>query len=87
MILTAAAALLATGLSACGRRGAPELPPETTALGETLKKQDAAQAKPGRNGARPAPGVDDSAKQPPAIPGTLGHRPPDQYPFPLDPLL
>lgn len=80
-----AAALLAASLSGCGRKGPLELPPETQARGAALKAQEEAQARP--NKAPPAPGADAPARQEPAIPGTIGHRPPEQYPFPLDPLL
>ncbi|MFO1126311.1 MAG: lipoprotein [Methylocystis sp.] len=78
-----ALALFAASLGACGRRGPLELPPETQARGAILRAQtEAAQAKAAAHGAPPPA----SAPQPP-IPGTIGNRPPEQYPFPLDPLL
>jgi len=80
-----AVAVLAIGLSGCGRRGPLELPPETQARGEALKKQQAQSASSDRT--RPLPGAEEPAQPAPAIPGTIGNRPPDQYPFPLDPLL
>lgn len=77
-----ALALVATSLGACGRRGPLELPPETQARGAYLRAQtEAAQAKAARGAPPP-----ENAPAPP-IPGTVGNRPPDQYPFPLDPLL
>ncbi len=87
-LLLAAAA--AAGLSACGRRGPLELPPDVQARGAALRaEQEAAQAKavpasgPGVKGAS-APAA---PPPPPPIPGTTGARPPADYPFPLDPLL
>ncbi|WP_292533700.1 lipoprotein [Methylocystis sp.] len=78
-----ALALIAASLGACGRRGPLELPPETQARGAILRAQaEAAQAKAARPGAPPPASV-----PAPPIPGTVGNRPPDQYPFPLDPLL
>jgi predicted small lipoprotein YifL len=74
------AALAASGLASCGRRGPLELPPEVQARGEALKAEQA------KNAPKPAPGQAQPAPPPP-IPGTVGNRPPDQYPFPLDPLL
>lgn len=84
LLALSALALLSLALAGCGRRGPLELPPETQARGEALKAQEAARP---RSGPRPAPGAEDGRGPPPAIPGTIGHRPPDQYPFLLDPLL
>ena len=78
-----AAALIAAGLSGCGRRGPLELPPETQARG-ALRAE--ARRESGPHGAQAAAG-DASRVPPPPIPGTIGNRPPAQYPFPLDPLL
>jgi predicted small lipoprotein YifL len=88
LLLLFAAALLAFGVAGCGRRGPLELPPETQARGEALKAE-AAAARTRNAGAapRPAPGAAEPAAPPPPIPGTIGNRPPDQYPFILDPLL
>ncbi|WP_424360407.1 LPS translocon maturation chaperone LptM [Methylocystis parvus] len=81
-------ALAAASLSACGRRGPLELPPEIQARGEALKaEQAAAQAKAARNAPKLAPGQAAPEAPEPPIPGTIGNRPPAQYPFPLDPLL
>lgn len=80
--------LAVASLSACGRRGPLELPPEVQARGEALKAAQAAeQAKAGKAGAKAAPGQAPAAPPAPPVPGTIGHRPPDQYPFILDPLL
>lgn len=85
LLLLLAGAVAALGLSACGRRGPLELPPEVQAQGAALKaEQDAARA---RNAPKPAPGAAEPAAPPVRIPGTMGNRPPDQYPFPLDPML
>ncbi|MGJ0511765.1 LPS translocon maturation chaperone LptM [Methylocystis sp.] len=78
-----ALALVAASLGACGRRGPVELPPETQARGAILR----AEARAARAAPRPAPGAPETSLPPPPIPGTIGNRPPAQYPFPLDPLL
>jgi predicted small lipoprotein YifL len=81
-------ALAAASLSACGRRGPLELPPEVQARGDALKaEQAAAQSKAARNGPKLAPGQAAPPSTEPPIPGTIGNRPPEHYPFPLDPLL
>lgn len=80
------AALLAAGLSGCGRRGPLELPPDVQARGQYLESVEAAKPKTpvkGKTGAEAPP----ARPPPPAIPGTIGNRPPENYPFPLDPLL
>jgi predicted small lipoprotein YifL len=88
LVFLASLALVAASLAGCGRRGPLELPPETQARGQFLKTQEEARAASARSAAKPRPGMDDAGpKQPEAIPGTIGHRPPEQYPFPLDPLL
>ena len=88
LIFLLAAALIAAGLSGCGRRGPLELPPETQARGEALKaEQDAARAKAARTSPKAAPGEAEPRSAPVRIPGTIGNRPPEQYPFLLDPLL
>jgi predicted small lipoprotein YifL len=84
-LLLLLAALAAAGLSACGRRGPLELPPEIQAQGAALKAQQAAAL--AKNAPKPAPGQAAPESPPPPIPGTIGNRPPEQYPFPLDPLL
>jgi predicted small lipoprotein YifL len=88
LLLLCAAVAAAAGLSACGRRGNLELPPEVQARGDALKaERDAAAAKTARTAAKPAPGEEAPEQRAPAIPGTIGNRPPAQYPFVLDPLL
>jgi len=85
LLLLGAGSVAAFGLSACGRRGPLELPPEVQARGAALKaEQDTARAK---NATKPVPGAADPEAAPVRIPGTMGNRPPDQYPFPLDPML
>jgi len=84
-----ATAIFALGLSGCGRRGPLELPPETQARGAALKAQQEAesQKRQATRGERSNPTADEPPPPTPGIPGTIGNRPPDQYPFPLDPLL
>jgi predicted small lipoprotein YifL len=87
-LLILLAALSAAALAGCGRRGPLELPPETQARGQMLKAQDEAARAGARRGEKPpAPGAAEENRPPPPIPGTIGNRPPEQYPFPLDPLL
>lgn len=88
----AAATLLALALSGCGRKGPLELPPDVQARGDFVKAQQEADAK--KRGVKPAPPPTSALapgvlgpKEPQNIPGTIGNRPPSQYPFPLDPLL
>ncbi|PPD46636.1 MAG: hypothetical protein CTY15_01095 [Methylocystis sp.] len=84
----AAAALFAFGLSGCGRRGPLELPPDVQARGAAIKAQQETQAKTvARNAPKAAPGEAEPEAAPTRIPGTIGNRPPEQYPFVLDPLL
>lgn len=81
--LAFAALLLAVGLAGCGRRGPLELPPDVQQRGAALRAQEQAAApRP-----RAAPGADDPDQPKTPIPGTPGNRPPEQYPFVLDPLL
>lgn len=85
LFLLFAGAVAALGLSACGRRGPLELPQEVQDRGAALKaEQDAARA---RGAKKPAPGAAEPEGPPVRIPGTMGNRPPDQYPFVLDPML
>lgn len=89
LLLLVAGAVAASGLAGCGRRGPLELPPEVQARGAALKaEQEAARTTAARSGPRPEAGAaEPAALPPPRIPGTIGNRPPEQYPFPLDPLL
>ncbi|MCX7898534.1 MAG: lipoprotein [Methylocystis sp.] len=78
-----AALIGAASLAGCGRKGPLELPAETQARGAALRAQE--EARPPTS--RLAPGAAEPDRPAPPIPGTIGHRPPDQYPFLLDPLL
>lgn len=86
LFLIIAAALAASALAGCGRRGPLELPPEAQAQGAALKaQQDAELAKTAK---KLPPGAPVPPPPPPPIPsGVTGNRPPAEYPFPLDPLL
>jgi predicted small lipoprotein YifL len=88
LLLLLAGAVAALGLSACGRRGPLELPPDVQARGAALQaEQEATRATNARSAPKPAPGAAEPTPPPVRIPGTIGNRPPAQYPFPLDPLL
>lgn len=88
LALVASTLLLAASLSACGRRGPLELPPDVQARGAALRAEDEARAAHASHGARPKLSEEGAGdKKPQAIPGTVGHRPPQDYPFSLDPLL
>ena len=104
LLLACLALLFASGLAGCGRKGPLELPPETQAYGEALKKQklesqgangggqtsSTTPAQTGSSQTEAAQKFDpNSEKQPKKsdIPGTSGNRPPQEYPFPLDPIL
>lgn len=88
ILLALLAALFAAALSGCGRRGPLELPPETQTRGQAMKAQEeAVRAKAARGAKPPAPSAEEANRRPPPIPGTVGNRPPEQYPFLLDPLL
>ncbi len=80
LLIVASAALLL--LSGCGRRGPLELPPEAQERGKALQERDAAQPK-----RKPRLGEAEETPEKLPVPGTSGHRPPQQYPFFLDPLL
>jgi predicted small lipoprotein YifL len=95
LALVAALTLLAASLEGCGRRGPLELPPDVQARGAYLRAEEEAKAnsqppaktmrktKAGEEAAPPPP----ANPPPPPIPGTIGNRSPEQYPFLLDPLL
>jgi len=95
LALAATLALLAAGLSGCGRRGPLELPPDVQARGAYLRaeEEEKANSRPPAKSSRKAKAGEEAAPPPPAnpppppIPGTIGARPPEQYPFFLDPLL
>ncbi len=78
----ASIALLAASLSACGRRGPLELPPEVQARGQQLQAEAQTHRPP-----VVGPLGEPINAPPPPIPGTIGNRPPAEYPFLLDPLL
>ncbi|MBI1867983.1 MAG: hypothetical protein HYS06_06785 [Methylocystis sp.] len=87
LILATLIALALASLSGCGRRGPVELPPEVAARAPPAPIEETSE-----NPCRPpvkriGPGAARGDKSKAPIPGTIGHRPPDQYPFPLDPLL
>jgi predicted small lipoprotein YifL len=85
LAIAASLLLLAGSVGGCGRRGPLELPPETQARGDALRAEQRASAQKEKQGAVEAPGA--PQEQPVRIPGTVGNRPPSQYPFPLDPIL
>lgn len=82
-VLLLSMTLALAALSGCGRRGPLELPPEVTARPKQVVVEKTTIV--------PPPGskepVKEDVKAQEYIPGTVDHRPPDQYPFPLDPLL
>ncbi len=84
------AGALASALSACGRKGPLELPPEYQVLERESKERRATQEREqAAKGLQPAfdPNSPGEPTKPSGIPGTSGNRPPAQYPFPLDPIL
>ncbi len=89
ILLATLTLLIASGLAGCGRRGPLELPPETQAYGEALKKQrqEAAQESGKPDPAPPFTPNSDQPSRKSDIPGTSGNRPTQTYPFPLDPIL
>jgi predicted small lipoprotein YifL len=74
--------ILALALSGCGRRGALDYPPEVAARPKAVVVQKTTLTPVG--GKTP---VAEDVKAVEYIPGTPGYRPPEQYPFILDPLL
>ncbi len=88
LLLACLALLFASGLAGCGRKGPLELPPETQAYGEALKKQrQEAQASGKTDATQPFQPNSEQPSRKSDIPGTSGNRPPQEYPFPLDPIL
>jgi predicted small lipoprotein YifL len=75
-------ALALAGLSGCGRRGPLDLPPEVAALPKETVVQTTTVTPEGSK--KP---VAQDVKAVEYIPGTMGFRPPERYPFILDPLL
>ncbi len=74
--------VLALVLSGCGRRGPLDLPPEVAARPKAVVVQKTTLTPVDGN----APIAAD-VKAVEYVPGAPGYRPPDQYPFILDPLL
>jgi predicted small lipoprotein YifL len=70
------------GLSGCGRRGALDLPPEVAARPKEVVVQKTTVTPEGSK----TPVAED-VKAVEYTPGTAGFRPPERYPFILDPLL
>ena len=88
----ALAPLLAGALAGCGRKGPLELPPDVQAARDARRaEQDAAAAEKAKtaNGGKNQKLSDENAA--PAkkekVEGDIGRRPPQVYPFFLDPLL
>jgi predicted small lipoprotein YifL len=82
-IAAVALAFMVAGLSACGRRGPLELPPDAQARGfQAQAEAESRHPRPVNALGEPAQGL-----PPPPIPGTVGNRPPAEYPFFFDPLL
>ncbi len=80
--------LSSSGLLGCGRRGPTESPLETQAYEKALKAKEAEEQKAlASQGKKTKPKNIDASSQPGGIPGTTGNRPPEQFPFPLDPIL
>lgn len=82
-VLLLSLTLALAALSGCGRRGPLELPPDVAARPRQVVVEKTTVV--------PPPGskqpVQEDVKAQEYIPGTVDHRPPDQYPFLLDPLL
>ncbi|MBY6241735.1 lipoprotein [Methylosinus sp. Sm6] len=74
--------LALAGLSGCGRRGPLDLPPEVTAQPREAVVQKTTVTPEGSK--KP---VAEEVRAVEYIPGTTGFRPPERYPFILDPLL
>ncbi|QGM47605.1 LPS translocon maturation chaperone LptM [Methylocystis heyeri] len=84
---SAAATLLAVALGGCGRKGPLELPPDVQAAREASRAEQEAAAPKAPAGQKPK--LSEEGAKPTAGPmeGDVGHRPPEAYPFFLDPLL
>jgi predicted small lipoprotein YifL len=87
----AIAPLLAGALAGCGRMGPLELPPDVEAARkEKLAQQqadDAAKAKAASGGQKQKLSEQGAAPKAMPVEGDIGHRPPADYPFFLDPIL
>ena len=91
ILALAIASLLAGALAGCGRKGPLELPPDVEAARkEKIAQQQAdaaAKAKAASGGQGPK--LSEQGVKPKVMPveGNVGHRPPVDYPFFLDPIL
>ena len=91
ILALAIAPLLAGALAGCGRKGPLELPPDVQAARqEKIAQQQAEEAEKAKaaNGGQP-PKLSQQGVKPKTMPveGDVGHRPPADYPFFLDPIL
>ncbi len=85
----AIAPLLAGALAGCGRKGPLELPPDVKAARDAKRaQQEAAEtAKAGKAGQQPKLSEEGAKSAPTKVEGDVGKRPPEHYPFILDPIL
>jgi predicted small lipoprotein YifL len=83
----AAATLLAAALGGCGRKGPLELPPDVLAAREGSRAEQEAAAPKAPPGPRPKLSEEGAKPKTGPAEGDVGHRPPQAYPFFLDPLL
>jgi predicted small lipoprotein YifL len=87
----AIAPLLAASLAGCGRKGPLELPPDVQAARDASRAEhEATAAANAKNVAgSPKQKLSEEGAKPKAQPveGEISHRPPQAYPFFLDPLL
>ena len=87
IIALAIAPLLAGALAGCGRKGPLELPPDVQAARqEKIAEQQAAEAakNPEEKQKLSQQGVKPKTEW---VEGDIKHRPPEKYPFSLDPIL
>ncbi len=85
LVSCALAACAAGGLTGCGRKGPLDLPPDVQAVHDARRAQLDAEA--ARAAGPKRPSETGEAPKPKWAPGDIGHRPPPDYPFILDPLL
>ncbi len=91
ILVFAIAPMLTAALAGCGRKGPLELPPDVQAAKDASRAEQEATA---AANARSAPGspkqkLSEEGAKPKTQPveGEISHRPPQAYPFFLDPLL
>ncbi len=90
ILALAIAPLLAGALAGCGRKGPLELPPDVQAARqEKIAQQQADEAAKATAASGGKQKLSDQGAKPKAMPveGDVGHRPPADYPFFLDPIL